>query len=91
MDEQHKHALETLQHELHSTKPANEDVKARIETIKQEMSKTVGASGQTAESKESLRGLRETLEDSIDDFAAHHPSLAEAVRVAVDTLVNAGA
>ena len=88
MDEDHRKALDALHQELQKTTPANDAVKARIEALQHEIK---SASTAPDTSPEKISSLRASLEDSVDDFAAHHPSLAEAVRIAVDSLANAGA
>jgi chromosome segregation ATPase len=90
LDEQHRRALEALQQELQATQPASESVKARIETLRNQINDVVNTSDEPAHHAEILHGLRQTLEHSINDFAVYHPSLAEAVRVVVNTLSNAG-
>ncbi len=88
MEEQHRQALDALHQELQKTTPANDAMKARIEALQHEIKSASTAPDTTPEKMSSLRS---SLEDSVDDFAAHHPSLAEAIRVAVDSLANAGA
>jgi hypothetical protein len=90
LDEQHRHALEALQQELQATEPANDSVKAHIETLKSQIDDAVNTADEPAHDEEILHGLREAFEQSIDDFAAYHPSLAEAIRVAINTLSNTG-
>jgi chromosome segregation ATPase len=90
LDEQHRRALEALQQELQATEPINESVKAHIETLKSQINDLVSTPDEPAHDTEILHGLRQTLENSIDDFAAYHPSLAEAIRVAINTLSNTG-
>ena len=90
MDEEHRRALAALHQELDHTEPANDAVKAQIDTLKRDIHTVIAPSEQSAADTENLHGLRQRLENSIDDFEVHHPSLAEAVRVAVNTLVNAG-
>ena len=90
MDEQHRRALETLHQELQATQPTNESVRARIETLKGQINDIVGTPDEPAHNAEIPHGLLQTLEHSIDDFAVYHPSLAEAVRVVVNALSNAG-
>jgi len=90
LDEQHRRALEALQQELQATQPASESVKARIETLRNQINDVVDTPDEPAHNAESLHGLRQKLEHSIKDFAVDHPSLAEAVRVVVNTLSNAG-
>lgn len=90
MDEQHRRALEALQQELQTTQPINELVKARIESLRNQINDVVDTSDEPAHNVESFHGLLQTLEHSINDFAVDHPSLAEAVRVVVNTLSNAG-
>jgi chromosome segregation ATPase len=90
LDEQHRRVLEALQQELQATEPKNESVKAHIETLKSQIDDAVSTSEEPAHNAEILHGLRQALERSIDDFAAYHPSLAEAIRVAINTLSNTG-
>jgi hypothetical protein len=90
LDEQHRHALEVLQQELQAAEPINESVKAHIETLKNQINDAVSSADEPAHDEEILHGLREALEHSIDDFAAYHPALAEAIRVAINTLSNTG-
>jgi hypothetical protein len=90
LDEQHRHALEALQQELQATEPVNESVKAHIETLKSQINDAVSTPDEPPHDEEILHGLRQALERSIDDFAAYHPALAEAIRVAINTLSNTG-
>jgi len=87
VDEQHRQALEKLQQELKAAEPANESVKVKINSLNTEIDNTIAA---TAGTPEALHGLRQTLEQAIDDFSAQHPRLAEALREVVNTLVNSG-
>jgi cell division protein FtsB len=86
MDDQHRQALEALQKELKATEATNETLKARIESLDSEIDSAI----KSGHGPENLHGLRGTLEDSVDEFAAHHPTLAAAIRAAVNTLVNSG-
>jgi hypothetical protein len=90
VDDNHRRALEALHQELQATEPANESMKAHIETLKDQINDAVSAPDEPAHGPEILHGLRETLERSIDDFAAYHPALAEAIREAINTLSNTG-
>ena len=88
MEEQHRKALDALDRELQQITPANDAMKARIEALQHEIKSASTAPDTTPEK---ISGLRASLEDSVDDFAAHHPNLSEAIRIAVDSLANAGA
>jgi hypothetical protein len=90
LDEQQRRALEALYQELQATQPTNESMKVRVETLKNQIKDVVDIVDEPAHNAEILHGLRQTLEHSIDDFAVYHPSLAEAIRVVINTLSNAG-
>ncbi|MBL8117286.1 MAG: DUF4404 family protein [Anaerolineae bacterium] len=91
MDDKQKRTLQTLQRELQSAQVANETSKARIEELNHEIERVIGQPGEGLNLQVDLsHGLGLSLQRAIDDLEGHHPQLAEAIRIAINTLVNAG-
>ncbi|MEZ4668097.1 MAG: DUF4404 family protein [Anaerolineae bacterium] len=88
MDDKNKGTLKSLRHKLSEVTPANPKVKAQIELLNNELDQFV--SMPNPEDSGSIPALQIALQNAIESFEDHHPDLTEAIRIAINTLVNAG-
>jgi hypothetical protein len=88
MDDNRQRTLENLQRELQSIKPSDPMAKSRIDQLNKEIHNLI--SDPKIQGKEETQGIQLAIQDAIESFEGHHPDLTEALRVAINTLVNAG-
>jgi len=87
MDDKRQRTIESLQRELQAVQPANPMVKEHIDRLNNELNQYVSDPNR---SPDNLPALQNSIQEAIESFEGHHPNLTEALRVAINTLVNAG-
>ena len=87
MDDRHQQTIQSLQRELQAVEPANPEVKEHIDRLNNELNQYVSDPNRN---QDELPALQKSIEDAIESFEGHHPDLTEALRIAINTLVNAG-
>ena len=89
MNDNNQRMAQSLKHELQAVKPANPLIKERIDRLNNELNQYI------SDPNSNRRGgntpaLQKALQDALESFEGHHPALTEALRIAINTLVNAG-
>ncbi len=90
MEDKRQRTLQDLQRELQSLRPTDPLVKQRIENINSQIDHIMGDPSPTLDRPEELPALQKSIQEAIESFEGHHPDLTEALRIAINTLVNAG-
>ncbi len=90
MDDRRQRTLQDLQRELQTLRPTDPLVKERIENINSQIDHIMGGPSPTLDRPEELPALQNSIQEAIESFEGHHPDLTEALRIAINTLVNAG-
>jgi hypothetical protein len=88
MDDKRQRALQNLQRELQTIQPADPLVKNRIDRLNDELNRVINDPKITGD--EEVQGAQRAVQEAIESFEGHHPDLTEALRIAINTLVNAG-
>jgi len=88
MDDKRQRTLQDLQRELQTIQPSDPLVKDRIARLNDEISRVVNDPQITGKDEE--QSIQRAIQDAIESFEGHHPDLTEALRIAINTLVNAG-
>ena len=88
MDDKRQRTLQDLQRELQTIQPSDPLVKDRITRLNDEISRVVNDPQITGKDEE--QSIQRAIQDAIESFEGHHPDLTEALRIAINTLVNAG-
>lgn len=88
MDEKRLSTLQDLQRELQTIQPSDPLVKDRIDRLNNELNRVIENPNQT--NIEEYETLQSSIQDAIEEFEGQHPNLTEALRIAINTLVNAG-
>ena len=88
MDDKRQRTLQNLQRELQSIKPSDSMAKQRMASLNKEINRVI--SDPKIQGDEETQGIQTALQDAIESFEGHHPDLTEALRIAINTLVNAG-
>ena len=88
MDEKRLGTLQNLQRELQTIQPTDPLVKDRIDRLNGELNRVIDNPNQT--NVEEYQTLQDSIQETIEDFEEQHPNLTEALRIAINTLVNAG-
>ncbi|MBI1278330.1 MAG: DUF4404 family protein [Anaerolineaceae bacterium] len=90
MDDKRQRTLQNLQRELQAVQSTDPLAKERIETLNNQISHVIGGPSPTLDRPEELPALQNSIQEAIAAFESYHPQLAEALRIAINTLVNAG-
>ena len=91
MDDKRQRTLQNLQRELQTIQPANPLVKDRIDRLNDELNRTLnGDPNANLNREDEFQPLQKSIQEAIESFEGHHPDLTEALRIAINTLVNAG-
>lgn len=90
MDDNRQRTLQNLQRELRTIQPADPLVKDRIDRLNDELNRTLKGDPNATLRDSDVESLQKTIRDTIEEFEGHHPDLTEALRIAINTLVNAG-
>ena len=88
MDEKRLGTLQDLQRELQTIQPTDPLVKDRIDRLNGELNRVIENPDQS--NVEEYETLQDSINETIEEFQEHHPNLTEALRIAINTLVNAG-
>ena len=88
MDDKRQRTLQDLQRELQTIQPADPLVKDRINRLNDELNRVIADPKITGDAE--VQGVQRAIQDAIESFEGHHPDLTEALRIAINTLVNAG-
>lgn len=88
MDAKNQSTIQSLQHELQAAKSANPELTENVDRLSHELNEYITVPN--TERLERLPALQKALQDAIESFEGHHPALTEALRIAINTLVNAG-
>ncbi len=88
MDEKRLGTLQDLQRELQTIQSTDPLVKDRIDRLNSELNRVIENPNQT--NIEEYQTLQDSIQETIEEFEGHHPNLTEALRIAINTLVNAG-
>ena len=90
MNDNNQRMAQSLKHELQAVKPANPLIKERIDHLNNELNQYISDPNPNRKDSDNLPALQKALQDAIESFEGHHPDLTEALRIAINTLVNAG-
>ena len=90
MDERQQRTIETLQRELQSVQPTDPLVKQHIDRLNDQLNRYASDPNTDPNRPDELPALQSSIEEAIESFEGHHPDLTEALRIAINTLVNAG-
>ena len=88
MDDKRQRSLQDLQRELRTIQPADPLVKNRIDRLNDELNRVINDPQITGDDE--VQGVQRAVQEAIESFEGHHPDLTEALRIAINTLVNAG-
>ncbi len=88
MDDKRQRTLQNLQRELQTIQPSDPMVKNRIDRLNDELNRVINDPQITG--ADEVQGIQHAIQDAIESFEGHHPDLTEALRIAINTLVNAG-
>jgi hypothetical protein len=88
MDDKRQRTLQDLQRELQFIQPSDPMAKERMERLHKEINRVI--SDPKIQGKAETEGIQTALQEAIESFEGHHPDLTEALRIAINTLVNAG-
>ncbi len=88
MDDKRQRTLQNLQRELQTIQPADPLVKDRINRLNDELNRVISDPKITGDAE--VQGVQHAIQEAIESFEGHHPDLTEALRIAINTLVNAG-
>jgi len=88
MDDKRQRTLQDLQRELRTIQPADPLVKNRIDRLNDELNRVINDPKITGDDE--VKGVQHAIQEAIESFEGHHPDLTEALRIAINTLVNAG-
>ena len=88
MDDKRQRTLQNLQRELQSIKPSDSMAKQRMERLNKEINRVIN--DPKIQGSAETQGIQTALQEAIESFEGHHPDLTEALRIAINTLVNAG-
>ena len=88
MDDKRQRTLQNLQRELQSIQPSDSMAKTRIDRLNKEINRVIN--DPKLQGKAETQGIQNAIQEAIESFEGHHPDLTEALRVAINTLVNAG-
>lgn len=88
MDKTNQSTIQSLQQKLRAVKPANPAVKEHIDRLNYELNQYINLAN--PDESNTIPALQIALQNAIESFEEHHPDLAEALRIAINTLVNAG-
>jgi alpha-beta hydrolase superfamily lysophospholipase len=88
MDERRQRTLQELQRDLQTIQPADPLIKDRIDRLNDEVNRVINDPTITGEAE--VHSLQHAIQEAIESFEGHHPDLTEALRIAINTLVNAG-
>lgn len=88
MDAKNQSTIQSLQRELQAVTPANPAIKEHIDRLNHKLSEYISVPDTNRIDR--LPALQKALQDAIESFEGHHPNLTEALRIAINTLVNAG-
>jgi len=88
MDDKRQRTLQDLQRELRTIQPADPLVKNRIDRLNDELNRVINDPTITGDAE--VQGVQRAVQEAIESFEGHHPDLTEALRIAINTLVNAG-
>ncbi len=90
MDDRHQQTIQSLQRELQSVQPTDPLVKEHIDRLNDQLNRYANNANTDPNREDELPALQKSIEDAIESFEGHHPDLTEALRIAINTLVNAG-
>ena len=88
MDDKRQRTLQNLQRELQTINPSDSMAKNRIDRLNKEINNMIN--DPQLKGKDETQGIQLAIQEAIESFEGHHPDLTEALRVAINTLVNAG-
>ena len=88
MDKPVQTTIQSLQQKLQAATPANPAVKAQIDHLNHTLNQYVSLPN--PDESGSIPALQKALQNALESFEGHHPDLTEALRIAINTLVNAG-
>jgi hypothetical protein len=88
MDDNKHGTLQSLQGALKAVTPANSQIKEQIEYLDDSINQYISVPDTSRLDR--LPALQKALQDAIETFEGDHPNLTEALRIAINTLVNAG-
>ena len=88
MNDREQRAIKSLQRELQAVQPSTPLVKERIDRLTNELNEYVSEPNRNRANQ--LPALQKSIQEAIESFEGHHPDLTEALRIAINTLVNAG-
>lgn len=88
MDDKRLRTLQEVHRELQTIQPADPMLRDRIDRLSDELSIVLNDPRRVT--MDENHGLQEAIQEFIESFEGHHPDLTEALRIAINTLVNAG-
>ena len=88
MDDKRQRTLQNLQRELQTIQPSDPMAKNRIDRLNHELNRVINDPKITGDDE--VQGVQRAVQEAIESFEGHHPDLTEALRIAINTLVNAG-
>lgn len=88
MEDKRLRALHDLQRELQTAQLSDPTVREQVDRINDEINRLLENPHQT--NIEEYQTLQDSIQETIEGFEEQHPNLTEALRIAINTLVNAG-
>jgi hypothetical protein len=88
MDDKRQRTLQELRRDLQTIQPSDPMVKDRIDRLNDEVNRVIN--DPHIKDEEEVQSIQRAIQEAIESFEGHHPDLTEALRIAINTLVNAG-
>lgn len=88
MDDKRQRTLQNLRRDLQTIQPSDPMVKDRIDRLNDDINRVIN--DPHIQGPDEVQGIQNAIQEAIESFEGHHPDLTEALRIAINTLVNAG-